>query len=338
MTTLIRLLDCLNCMQVELIAGQNCCVLEIVGNLYEQKTVRLHETHLILAKIRLPALTNSLPQSRQGRGTSEELMADLESQLGNTFTSYLTVHLIYEHTAISAPPCATDADHGLSSHMTTLHTKATAYIRRTPNSPWASCNPAGFQNPLIGLIETHYASEQARDAVRRLAEDRVKIPRARRADTRNSQTGSSEDTVTVEFVMHPETSSALLENVSNESPPYPPLPSPAVIREEDPARKIWTEMRRTSRVRHRKSVSQSKCVPSRPSMDQDCSPSRISSACAVDEQRNRIRQTALRNKRSVGADTLRSIAPSVNKAKGGGGSIAGSVRLGRSWGWGGSWW
>jgi hypothetical protein len=44
----------------------------------------------------------------------------------------------------------------------------------------------------------------------------------------------------------------------------------------------------------------------------------------------------LRNKRSVGADTLRSIAPSVSRAKGG--SVAGSLGLGRNWGWGGSWW
>jgi hypothetical protein len=65
----------------------------------------------------------------------------------------------------------------------------------------------------------------------------------------------------------------------------------------------------------------------------------------IDQERSRIMEAALRNKRSVGAETLRSMAPSVvqmgtatvEKAKGG--TFGGlSVGLGRTWAWGPPWW
>lgn len=325
--------ECLHSMQVCLVAGQDCVVSEIVGNLYELKTVRLHETHLILAKIRLPLVARPTPERIRGCGTSEELIADLETELGNCFSSYLTVRLTYEHSGFSNPPYTMNSDCGLSFHTTTLQTEATAYIRRTRNSTWATCNPPYCPNPLIGLIETHYTSEKARDAVRRLGKERIKIPRARRGGAYSFQSGSSEEMVKVDNTTSLRT--ILRQPTLTDGPE--PLKDEAhsiKIPESDPARKIWTEMRRTSRTRHhRKSISQGTYLP----MEQNCSPNYVSSATSVDEERNRIKQVALRNKRSVGADTLRSIAPSVSKAKGGG-SVAGSLGLGRSWGWGGSWW
>jgi hypothetical protein len=51
-------------------------------------------------------------------------------------------------------------------------------------------------------------------------------------------------------------------------------------------------------------------------------------------------EVALKNKRSLGADTLRSIAPSVVHSMGGKKSTLGGLGLGfgRSLGWGNSWW
>jgi hypothetical protein len=56
-------------------------------------------------------------------------------------------------------------------------------------------------------------------------------------------------------------------------------------------------------------------------------------------------EVALRNKRSVGAETLRSMAPSVVQmsastvGKGKGAAFGGlGVGLGRTWGWGPPWW
>jgi hypothetical protein len=65
----------------------------------------------------------------------------------------------------------------------------------------------------------------------------------------------------------------------------------------------------------------------------------------IERERSRIMEIALRNKRSVGTETLRSIAPSVvqmgastvgNGKRNGFGGLG--VGLGRTWGWGPPWW
>lgn len=313
-------------MQVDLLPGRDCTLSEIVGNLYELKTVHLHETHLILAKMRLPALTTFVFAGGKRRGTSEELIEDLENQLGNCSTPYLTIRLTYEHTGLSNSSCVINPDCGLSTHTTVLRTEATATIRRTPNSDWAPRNVRTSPNTLISLIETHYTGDEARDAIRKLAEERVKLPRARRGDGPSPQEGSSEETVKAAYITS-------LEAGRDHREPLKSVHPADTVSEIDPARKIWTEMRRTSRSRHhRKSLSEGTYA----APGHNCSPGRISSRGTMDEERNRIKQVALRNKRSVGADTLRSIAPSVAKPKSS--SIAEGLGLGRTWGWGASWW
>jgi hypothetical protein len=105
------------------------------------------------------------------------------------------------------------------------------------------------------------------------------------------------------------------------------------VPEMDPARKIWTDMRRTSRGRYqRRSISASTFSVG----DNDYSPTRRMSDDTIDNERNRIMEAALKNKRSVGADTLRSIAPSVASGKKRG-TVA-ALGLGRNWGWSAGWW
>lgn len=311
-------------MQVELIAGQGCVISEIVGSLYELKTVHLHETHLILVKVRLPSILNPSmikAADHSDSRNSEELFADLEHQLGDNFTSYLTVRLTYQHTAFTHEPDPFKSDNGVSVQTTTLRTQAMAYIKRqTSNSAWA-CKPRVVsQNPLVSLVETHYSPRRAREAIHRICNDRLP-PATRRMYPRSE--GASDETVRP-------------SHVNNDGSPKQPSKQRSDS-DIDPARKIWTEMRKTSRGQqrhhHRRSISQGTYSPS----GKNLTPGYVSTGNLVDDQRNRIRQQALRNKRSVGADTLRSIAPSLGKGKGGG-SVAGSLGLGRNWGWGGSWW
>jgi hypothetical protein len=291
-------------MQIELLAGRDCVVSEIVGNLYELKSVSPHETHLILVKMKLPAAINCVKETE----TSDDLFADLEQHLTGSLLSYLTIRLTYEHSGFSRhtayeadPKCA------ISFHTTTLRTEAAAYIRRTVDSGFNWARPTNPEegNLVVRLIERHYSGVQARDAIRRLAAERILIPRA----IPDSQCATGDDT---------------LEPFAAQSP-GPELRKTFLLGENhnDPARKIWTEMRRTSRGRHhRSSISQG--TYSSPSVPEN-------------EERNRIQQVALRNKRSVGADTLRSIAPSVGGAPKGA-SVAAGLGFSRSWGWGGSWW
>ncbi|KAF8853403.1 hypothetical protein BDZ45DRAFT_79157 [Acephala macrosclerotiorum] len=117
--------------------------------------------------------------------------------------------------------------------------------------------------------------------------------------------------------------------------------------EEDPARKIWASMREVSRGgRSHRHPRQSVSADHYYSVDDGCGPGRLSSAQSADRasrpesftsndsgielERNMIKEVALRNKRSVGTETLRSIAPSVTKnaAKSKPGALGLGLRVG----------
>lgn len=94
----------------------------------------------------------------------------------------------------------------------------------------------------------------------------------------------------------------------------------------DPARKIWSDMRKTSRGTGKRGsrVTESQDV------DLDGrSSGNIVKEVNVQKEQARLIELALRNKRSLGADTLRSMArPSMSMGLG----------MGRGWGWGPPWW
>jgi hypothetical protein len=316
------------------------------------------ETHLILAKLRLGKVTKASSHVRES-STSDEIMADLENHLGGAITSYLTVQLTYKHSGfLNYKPTTIDWEGGMSSQMTKLQTEASAFIKRhNLQSAWSprtsrEVNGPLEVNPLIKLIEMHFPVNRARDAIRRLADDRIPIPMARRKlNGSDADGGSSEETVrantgsSVAARVGSVASMSVLQPQSNIKSSKdsdtqflaPPISKAMMADTEiDPARKIWTEMRRNSRgYRHPRGSASADHYTSY-DLD-DCSPSRLSSADSVDGERRKIKELALRNKRSVGADTLKSFAPSVGKAKGG--TIGGlGLGVGRSWWVGGNWW
>jgi hypothetical protein len=366
----------LHSMRFDLIPARDCTVTQIIGDLHEAKTIRVSETHLILAKIRLSKIALS---SHVRETSSDELMADLENHLGDTITPYLTVQLTYQHSSfLNQNAVSLSSDGGMSSHTTRLQTRATATIKRhNPQSAWSPrtsqtlVSPVGI-NPLIKLIETYLPSDKAREALSILVNERVQIPLARRfGNNSNAAGGSSEETVKACNGVSARVNSAVAVQVLDilkDNSQQSSIPSAGSKNEPeiDPARKIWAEMRRTSRsTRHRRQRRSSINASSYFSVDEDCSPSRLSSSSAVvsvapeikiseagegggggsspvEQERNRILEVALKNKRSVGAETLKSIAPSVARstaAKNKGGTIGGlGLGVGRTWGWGPPWW
>lgn len=345
-------------MRIDLITTRDSSVLEVIGNLHEFKIVYAGETHLILAKLRVAKVNKATSHIRES-STSDEIMADLENHLGGAVTSYLTVRLTYKHSGfLNYKRVPVDREGGMSSHTTRLQTEASVFIKRhnlqstwSPRTSQELNGPLEF-NPLIKLIEMHLPSDKARDALRRLADERVPIPRARRLVNSSDAAGdSSEDTVKLSIGSNiaARIESAVLATVlqpqSNILPPADSsiqalaTPDSAFKADEiDPARKIWTEMRKNSRDHrnYRTSISDGHYSNN----SDDCSfsrLSRLSSAETVDEERKKIKDIALRNKRSVGADTLKSFAPSVGKTKGG--TIGGvGLGVGRSWWVGSNWW
>ena len=343
-------------MRIDLITTRDSSVLEVIGNLHESKTVYAGETHLILSKLRIAKVTKAASHIQKS-STSEDIMADLESHLCGAITSYLTVRLTYKHSGfLNFKTTVNDWEGAMSSHSTRLQTEASAAIKRLNlESAWSprtsgEMNGPVEVNPLIKLIEMHLPTDKARDAIRKLANDRTPIPVARRLNGTDNSGASIEATVNAHTggnvaarIDSAVTMSLLRPQFDTLTPNDPdtlPLTTPVsrslrCKSEVDPARKIWTEMRKNSRgYRHyRNSISEGHYSND----SDDCSPSRLSSADTVDEERQKIMNIALKNKRSVGADTLKSFAPSVGKVRGG---TIGALGLGagRSWWVGGSWW
>ena len=343
-------------MRIELLTTRDAFILEVIGNLHESKTLYAGETHLILAKLRTAKVTEGTSHIRES-STSEEIMADLENHLGGAITSYLNVRLTYKHSGfLNYTRAAVDLECGTSSHTTNLQTEASAFIKRhNLESAWSprtsrEMNGPLEVNPLIKLIEMRLPSDKARDAIRRLADDREPIPNARRLQNSSDAARGTGNTVKVSVGSYiaahtdstvsaklPTTQSDILQSTAAEAQTSEPSVRNVLKKaaEVDPARRIWTQMRKNSRGNRNYRTSISDGHSSNDS--EDCSPSRLSSADTVDEERMKIKDIALRNKRSVGADTLKSFAPSVVNGKSG--SIGGvGLGVGRSWWAGSNWW
>ncbi|OTB08117.1 hypothetical protein M426DRAFT_7922 [Hypoxylon sp. CI-4A] len=235
-------------------------------------------------------------KSRSCQRDSDELIADLESQLGNARTEYVQVQVHYCHSGF--PVFASRrAEDRISLHRTRLETTVTGAIKQhNPTSAW-SPRPIATLNPLFSIIASHWGPSQANE------------PGAAPAD-------GSEDTVTAldQIVAAPlvPNRQGSLKRATLESE-----------RSSDPARKIWTELRQTSSGnRPAFHVSKANHLPaattfaearkkagsvSRPGS------ARPESKTEVQRRRELIQETAVRNRRSIGTDSLKSLVPSVGE-------------------------
>jgi len=360
-------------MRIDLHPGQGCLVSEIIGDLHKSKTIRAGETQLILAKIRFNKL---IAPSHLRESSSDGLIAQLENDLGDTITPYLTVRLTYKHSGFPNIKKYAVVSDGMSMHITRLQTEATGVIKRhNPLSAWSSRTSQTDDsplevNPILNLVETYLPSEQAREVIRKLAGERTLIPLAKRFE---HACRLSEETVkpvpsNLAARLGSALSSPLVQVASVKgviSPPHKAgSPNPFArfgstrstqvgsMEEMDPARRIWTEMRRHSRGGNRSRHPRGSISADHYYSIDDSPNNRISSInttvsafsagrsgelCGVKEERGRIKDMALKNKRSVGQETLKSIVPSVGRQKGGALSSLG-LGVGKSWGWNANWW
>lgn len=393
---------------VEFQPGPECIIVDQPEDTFQAKTLRVSETHLMLVKVRLNEVKVSV--SHEKDKSSDELIENINEILGDTTTEYLTVKLNYRHSAfLNLRQQAAEADFKILPQHTLLETKATATIKRhNPASAWSPRN-SGALNSAVGvsaltkIIEKHFSAEKSREALQKLAGDRMMIQYPRRTY------GHSSDKENRKFVANPlayidptnnplshSFSMTAISNFNARGSPVSKRPSSPydhpldlVDGEMDPARKIWSQMRRTSRParKHpRASISDGnyfsadqdtlfKSAPryksssrgpnlflfeppeaSPPDTSLELTPKARqaraledrSTVTTTDDNRHHLMELALRNKRSVGQETLRSMVPSTYSGKGTGfgnrqggvmGAVAGVGLAGRNWGqwlpWGG---
>jgi hypothetical protein len=244
------------------------------------------------------------PRHMSGHQTvdSDGLIADLEYQLGDVRTEYLKVHLSYCHSGFPAYSSASLLD-GISACQTRLETVASGVIKRhTPASAWSPYPiPSPVSNTLFAIIASHWGPIRANEIMLRIITSRS-TPR-KVATSRQHATGSEE---TVRLPERTATAPPLRVPRRQAS-----LSKPLPGQDDDPARKIWTQIRRTSsNNRPGYVVSRVNRVPASVTDSSLPKAGKASSRKGVDRQREIIREMAIQNQRSLGTESLRSLVPS----------------------------
>lgn len=113
---------------------------------------------LVLVNVELN-MTNYSRLRGHVRSQSEELMEDLENQLGSTQCEYLKVSIVYRHSVFSSMmnPVHFSGSHnsGIVDTQTKLCTTFTAATNRYNAASFWSPPPAPTPNRLLGIIAAH---------------------------------------------------------------------------------------------------------------------------------------------------------------------------------------
>jgi hypothetical protein len=297
--------------------------------LIKNRNLRLGESELFLAQIRLEQVTTT--KISHIRQSSEELIDELlETQLGDVPIDYMTLTVTCKHSALPNHKGKDAVTNGCSSYGTYITVEARAAIRRHSSmSPWTRPNSEyGYHitdSRIIDLVKSHYSFSKSQDVIRimtaiPIAEPLSLYQQHQSSDTTRNLiseivTPSKRTVAALSHVSPPRVSRDITEEFIFQ--PESPHVTPRASEEIDPARAIWNSMRRSSqsarKTREKKSDSEE-------TRDQK-----------LLEFEKGIMNLALKNKRSIGADTIRSMAtPSTKVGLGTGRSRAG---WGSGWLW-----
>ncbi|KAI0171866.1 hypothetical protein GGR52DRAFT_445065 [Hypoxylon sp. FL1284] len=292
--------------RVDILPTVGNSVVDVIGDT-TFSTISPGSSLLVIACIRLGTWKGYQP--RPSKRNSDSLMSDIEFQLGNAKLDYAQVRLGYCHSGFPASQEA-PIDGDTSTCHTRLETVTTGTVsRHDPVSAW-SPQPAPPSNPLFAIVASHWGPTRANEVMHRITSSR---PSRRRPGNWTSAVQAD-------------------RNEDGLRPPgtAPPIPgrygslrrlSPRKV--ADPARKIWTELRQTSSdSRPASRAGKATRVPAGAVAFADAprpppryeSMARPESRLEVHRQREAIREAAVRNKRSIGADSLKSLVPSIPDA------------------------
>ncbi|KAI1825321.1 hypothetical protein F4861DRAFT_205465 [Xylaria intraflava] len=293
-------------LQVNVLPVPQTTIIELIPD-NKKRNLSLGSTMLVLAKIQIDR--RRLPQpSRSITHKSDELIADLENQLGLAMFRCFQVQLRYSHSGFTTPNHLMPTE-GTMDCQTRLETTVSGVIEQQAlRSPPGRPHVGTGEGSVFKIVASHWGSIRANEIF----------------PSGTSRQGSAIVTANVTPVdRHSAIATTGKHNFKfwpdRESGPSTPLaqrqadPLDSSPDQEDPAHKIWTAMRRGS-------------LHSRPSMRAGNAAGfggfRVSEKAAtitgstklkadVDRRRDLIRDVALRNKRSIGADSLKSLVPSM---------------------------
>ncbi|KAI1095862.1 hypothetical protein F5B19DRAFT_270747 [Rostrohypoxylon terebratum] len=294
--------------RVDILPAAEGSVVDLIGDTLI-RTITPGSNLLILACIQ-PGTAKS-QKSRTFKQTPDNLIADLELELGDVQTRYVHVRVKYCHSGFPAFKKSL-LDDGVINHQTRLETTATGTIKRYNTTSAWSPRQTRISNPLFAIIASHWGPSRASEVMHKIMSSRRNTCDILRSATGMGlpQTGGIDNNIKLDRTGRappvPQRQASLRQ--------LPPEKTP------DPARKIWTELRRTSSGnRPAFHVSKANRLPAattfvdapNPGPTSRSGSKRPESKSEVLRQRELIRETAVRNRRSIGADSLKSLVPSV---------------------------
>ncbi|KAI0441534.1 hypothetical protein F4803DRAFT_413521 [Xylaria telfairii] len=292
-------------LQVDISPTSQTAIMEVIEG-DRKRILNLGSTILVLAKVRIDCRR----QQQLDRAMvlkSNELIADLETELGLASIKYLRVGLHYHHSGFFASNSTTPTD-GTMDCQTQLKTTATGVIsQQVLNSPLSQ-----FQgSSLFDLVASYWGPLRTNEIFPPNAHQANLAVTNNIAPVNNHTITTARDGSNTQAIAAPGPFTPLSRRQVD-------LQSSSLDQGDDPARKIWTEIRRKasrSRTNTRATITTTENLSATPVRSMTGRASTTASSMRmkseVDRRRELIRDVALRNKRSIGAESLKSLVPSM---------------------------
>ncbi|ETR97769.1 hypothetical protein M419DRAFT_90600 [Trichoderma reesei RUT C-30] len=146
-------------------------ILQIIRQQDSPATMFVGSSMLLLVHVLCrPGVASSSPRHKHLRQRSEELMEDLEMQLGDIFIPFLNIQVTYSHSAFPCHLASAGAE--MSSIHTKLRTTAEATVKlHNALSPW-SPQPVMAKGRLLPLMRRHWGAQRASEVMEQMVEQR----------------------------------------------------------------------------------------------------------------------------------------------------------------------
>ncbi|KAI1275337.1 hypothetical protein F5Y07DRAFT_181733 [Xylaria sp. FL0933] len=293
-------------LQVDVIPVPQTTVVEVIQD-HTKRSLGLGSSMLVLAKIQIDHR-----RRQPGRAMiqkSNELIADIENTLCASSVRYIQIHMQYHHSGFSVSHHA-EPTNGTMDWQTRLDTTVTGVMKEQElHSTSCSSSPRIGGSTLFGLVASYWGPLRAND----IFSERHRQPEPIVTANHVTLTGGQRSMTTED---RPAYQSAVERSQFTPQPRKQIGAKASPEQGEDPARKIWTEMRRRisqgrpnmqRRNSNNMSAVATPTIPGRSSINTGS----MRMKSDVDRRREMIRDVALRNKRSIGADSLKSLVPSM---------------------------
>ncbi|KAG7065743.1 ubiquitin-conjugating enzyme [Colletotrichum scovillei] len=155
---------CIHSMDIQIVSLGTSCILETIRDDPIQTTLGNGDNALLLAQVLVKSPRSTAVTTQQGhvKHRSDELIEDLEYQLGDSNLEYIRVSVKYNHSAFFCQSRSDFID-DIAEGGTKLETFATAIVKQhNHRSPW-SPSSAPTYNPIPSIIRGHWESTKARE-------------------------------------------------------------------------------------------------------------------------------------------------------------------------------